>query len=461
MECLLRLARDATGAERAFFAVAPEAAQAELRLLATSSTGDDRRPQPSRSAVLRAIAAERAWICNDGDDAMLGVRSVQALDLRSILAAPVALPPPTRAALVLDSRRPLDRPPRELRATVESFATLVALAVLASEAGRPLPPAPAPTETEAPHRSRVYRSLLAWVRRIAPSELPVLIGGESGSGKEQISRMVHALSRRRLRPFLALNCAALTETLLEAELFGARRGAYTGAARDRPGLFVQASGGTLLLDEVGDMPAAMQAKLLRAVEQGRVRPVGGDVEVAADVRVVAATHRDLSQEVDRGRFRADLYHRLAVLHVRVPPLRERLDDLPTLIGQLGPRLLRETGYGPPRLTAAALERLRHHAWPGNVRELHAALARALLRTAGAPIEPDDLELLGEPAAPASACASLERSMIANALDQARGNVTAAAARIGWSRQKLYRRLVALGISRSAPGTTSSDSSTFQ
>jgi hypothetical protein len=198
--------------------------------------------------VLRAIAAERTWICNAGEDAVLEERSVRALDLRSILSVPVALLPPARAALVLDSRRPLERPSNELQLTLESFATLVALAVRAARPGGGLP-AP-PDRPDVHHRSRAYRSMLAWVRRIAASELPVLVSGESGSGKEAVSQMVHAQSRRRLGPFLALNCAALTETLLEAELFGARRGAYTGAVRDRPGLFVQASGGTLFLDEI-------------------------------------------------------------------------------------------------------------------------------------------------------------------------------------------------------------------
>jgi DNA-binding NtrC family response regulator len=262
---------------------------------------------------------------------------------------------------------------------------------------------------------------------------------------------------------------------MEAELFGARRGAYTGSDRDRPGLFRVAHGGTLFLDEVGDMPPALQGKLLRVLQERRFRPLGSVEEVEADVRIVAASHRDLTAAALRGGFRSDLYYRLAVLHVRVPPLRERLDDLPLLIGSLEARLVRETGRGPLRLAPSALDRLLAHDWPGNVRELHAALARALVRSGGAEITADHLEPLGAAAAVATPTASgldLERRMIVAALSGSAGNLAQAARRIGWTRQKLYRRLRALGIRRSVRagaqppsaevgGSTSSDSSTFQ
>jgi sigma-54-dependent transcriptional regulator len=269
---------------------------------------------------------------------------------------------------------------------------------------------------------------------------------------------------------VALNCTAVTESLLEAELFGAVRGAYTGLDRDRPGLFRQAHRGTLFLDEVGDMPAAMQAKLLRAIESGRVRAVGDVSETAVDVRIVAATHRDLRLQVERGLFRADLYYRLAVLRVDVPPLRERLDDLPTLVAELTPRLARETGCTTIRLAAESWARLCEHDWPGNVRELHATLAAALLRAAGGEIHPRHLDLPRV----RTVETGLEGEMIVSALRAAGGNIARAAARIGWTRQKLYRRMRALELRRPAAsvlsagacghglgGTTSSDSSTFQ
>jgi len=292
----------------------------------------------------------------------------------------------------------------------------------------------------------VRSGLPARIRRAARTCLPVLVEGESGTGKEAVSRALHRWGPRSAGPFVAINCTAVTETLLEAELFGAVRGAYTGIERDRPGLFRQAHGGTLFLDEVGDMPPAMQGKLLRVLETRRVRAVGALAESVADVRVVAATHRDLRGQVDRGLFRADLYYRLAVLRVRVPPLRERLDELPALVGELSPRLARETGYAAPRLTPGAWRRLREHDWPGNVRELHATLARALLAAEGGEIEATHLELLP---ARAEWAGFVEREMIESTLQGASGNVSRAAARMGWTRQKLYRRMSALGLGRPA------------
>jgi DNA-binding NtrC family response regulator len=303
--------------------------------------------------------------------------------------------------------------------------------------------------------------MTAWVARVAPARLPVLVAGESGSGKELVAGMLHRLGSRADRPFVAVNCAALAESLLEAELFGAARGAYTGADRERPGLFRRAHGGTLFLDEVGDMPAEMQAKLLRVLETGRVLPVGGESELPAEVRLITATHRDLDARVADGRFRADLLWRLGVLRVEVPALRERLEDLPALVADLRARLERETGCRFAELTDRALARLRRHHWPGNVRELYGTLARALLRSEAGRI---DLPQLGLPEVPAHAPGGLERGMIHAALSSAGGSIVGAAERIGWSRQKLYRRMAAHGIPKGGQergGTSSSDSSTFQ
>jgi two-component system response regulator PilR (NtrC family) len=309
--------------------------------------------------------------------------------------------------------------------------------------------------------SPAWRTMMAWVRRIAPTSLPVVIQGESGSGKEKVARALHDLGPRGDGPFVAVNCTAVAESLLEAELFGAMRGAYTGSDRDRPGLFRRADGGTLLLDEVGDMPQAMQAKLLRALESSQVRPVGGTEETTIDVRVLAATHRDLSKLVDAGTFREDLLYRLAVLRVDVPPLRSRPEDLPTLVDELTARLRHQTGQPAPRLSADAWGALRAQRWPGNVRQLHAVLARALLCSSDGLIRDSDL---GLPIGRMPLAEPLERGMIEAALSETGGCVTSAASRIGWSKQKLYRRMDVLGLRRLAQGrggTTSSDSSTFQ
>jgi DNA-binding NtrC family response regulator len=264
-----------------------------------------------------------------------------------------------------------------------------------------------------------------------------------------VARLIHRASPRRHAPFIGVNCAGLSLSLLAAELFGAVRGAYTGAERDRPGLFRAANHGTLFLDEIGEMPFAMQTALLRVVQDGRVRPVGGTEEYAVDVRIVAATHRDLADEVRHGRFREDLYHRLAVLLVQVPPLRARLDDLRPLVEALAPALARDTGCPPPRLTRSAWAALERHDWPGNVRELQAVLGRAMLAAEGAEIDARHL-LLGHGSGGAGRAAASargrERAMIEAAVAECGGSIAAAAAVIGWSRQKLYRRLRDVGLS---------------
>ena len=265
--------------------------------------------------------------------------------------------------------------------------------------------------------------------------------------------MLHDLGTRRCGPFLALNCAALPETLLEAELFGTVRGAYTGAAVDRAGLFRAADGGTLLLDEIGDMPPPMQAKLLRVLQEGTVRPVGGDREIRSDVRIIAASHRNLALMVKEDRFRADLYHRLAVLRLRIPPLRRRLEDIPCLVDQIAPRLTGSTGIRLPPLPPETVDALLAHSWPGNIRELETVLARAAVRTGGNTVLPEDLEFDSirqegvSAGLPAGWREPLELHLIRETIRDSRNNLTLAAARIGWTRQKLYRRMSHLGIRR--------------
>jgi DNA-binding NtrC family response regulator len=320
--------------------------------------------------------------------------------------------------------------------------------------------------------ARASAEMSDWITAIAPCSLPVLITGESGVGKERTARAVHDASRRAAGPFVAINCAALTESLLESELFGATRGAYTGADRDRKGLFREAHGGTLFLDEVGDMPAGMQAKLLRTLDGGRVRAVGSSREINVDVRIVAATHRDLEHRIESGQFRADLYYRLAVLLVRVPALRDRLDDLPQLVESMIARIGHEIGGRRPRLTKGAMEQLHAYRWPGNIRQLHSVLARASIRAAGRPIEPQHLELPIDRRPAQAESRPLEQAMVERALLESRGSIAGAALRIGWTRQKLYRRIAALGLEPQLPprkgpevqergGTRSSESSTFQ
>lgn len=237
--------------------------------------------------------------------------------------------------------------------------------------------------------SAAMRELAHLVRLVAPHPARVLIEGETGSGKELVARAVHKLSNRAARPFTALNCAAIPETLLEAELFGHTRGAFTGAVQARMGRIEAADGGTLFLDEIGELPIALQAKLLRFLENGELQRIGGNETVRVDVRVVAATHQDLEARAELGTFRADLYYRLAAFPVQVPSLRERMEDLPMLTSYL----LAELGRQSPRKRAdgSALQQLAQYAWPGNVRELQNVLQRAvILSEARAELTADDI-----------------------------------------------------------------------
>ncbi len=225
--------------------------------------------------------------------------------------------------------------------------------------------------------SPAMQSVKSRIVKVAGSMAPILIRGESGTGKELVARAVHGCSHRAGGPFVAVNCGAIPENLLEAEFFGARKGAYTGAAQDRLGLFQAAKGGTLFLDEIGDLPLAMQSKLLRAIQERTVRPLGSSQEDAVDVRIVSATHKNLAAGVEAGVFRQDLYYRLNVIEIFVPALRERLEDLPALCQALLARICQESGLPMPELTAPAIEQLRSLPFNGNVRELENILHRAV------------------------------------------------------------------------------------
>jgi DNA-binding NtrC family response regulator len=297
-------------------------------------------------------------------------------------------------------------------------------------------------------RSRPMLRILELVARAAAADTPVLLLGESGTGKELLARSLHERSQRGKRRFTAVNCSAIPDTLLESQLFGHRRGAFTDAREDRPGLFLETDGGTMLLDEIGDMPPALQAKLLRVLQEREVHPLGAAEPVPVDVRVVAATHRDLEALIAQGRFRSDLYYRLNVIAVRVPPLRERPEDLVPLVAAFlekhGPRL----GRPAARLTSDALDRLERYPWPGNVRELENVIEHALVLGRGDTIGVDDLPD-GVRDAPRDAAigpralkplAEIEQEHIRRALAAAGGNKTVAARLLGLDRKTLYRKL---------------------
>ncbi|HAQ73351.1 sigma-54-dependent transcriptional regulator [Stutzerimonas nitrititolerans] len=296
------------------------------------------------------------------------------------------------------------------------------------------------------------------IGKLARSQAPVYISGESGSGKELVAHLIHEQGPRGERPFVPVNCGAIPSELMESEFFGHKKGSFTGAIEDKQGLFQAANGGTLFLDEVADLPLPMQVKLLRAIQEKAVRAVGGAVEIAVDVRILCATHKDLASEVAAGRFRQDLYYRLNVIELRVPPLRERREDIALLADNVLRRLAQECGDSPARLQPEALAKLQSYRFPGNVRELENMLERAYTLCEGDVIKASDLRLADAPGATDGGDASLaqidnledhleevERKLIMQALEETRWNRTAAAQRLGLSFRSMRYRLKKLGL----------------
>jgi DNA-binding NtrC family response regulator len=325
-----------------------------------------------------------------------------------------------------------------------------------------------------PAMREVYKA----IGRVASQNVPVLITGESGTGKELVARAIYQHGPRAKAPFLALNCAAIPEQLLESELFGHEKGAFTGADRRRIGKFEQVSGGTLFLDEIGDMPLALQAKILRLVQEQAFERVGGNETIQTDVRLIAATHRDLAAASAEGRFRPDLYYRLNVFAIQLPPLRERGDDLPLLVRHYLRRFSRELGRDVQEFAPEALERLRGYGWPGNIRELQSVLKQALLRASGPVLLPAFLpELSGEAGATAVEAVAqspaeadlgfgayisqrlgpdardlyaevhreVDRTFLPRVMEYTHGNQNQAARLLGIARQTLRQKLRDLGL----------------
>ncbi len=311
--------------------------------------------------------------------------------------------------------------------------------------------------------SDAMRRALDFARRVAMVDSTVLLVGESGVGKEAIAKLIHGLSARALRPFVAINCAAVPETLLESELFGHARGSFTGATQDRPGLFEAANAGTLLLDEIGDLPLGMQAKLLRVLQEHEIRRVGENRVRRVDVRVLAATHRDLSAEVAAGRFRQDLYYRLRVIELRVPPLRERVEDILPLARSFVAEVASRTRLKVTGLTPRAADQLQRWGWPGNVRELQNVIERAVVLARGSRVELEDLpeEVRGAipgrdaPGGGGRTLADVEREYILGVLRSVGGNKARAASELAIGTATLFRKLKQygrdMGTSPALPG----------
>ncbi|MEQ1564010.1 MAG: sigma-54 dependent transcriptional regulator [Myxococcota bacterium] len=310
-------------------------------------------------------------------------------------------------------------------------------------------------------QTQVMRDLSRLIDKVAPSPTTVLITGESGTGKELVARALHERGDRAKGPFIQVNCGAIPEQLFEAELFGYERGAFTGAVGSKPGRFELAHGGTLFLDEVGELPRDMQVKLLRALQERRIDRVGGIEPIEVDVRVLAATNVDLKKASDDGRFRSDLFYRLSVFPIHLPPLRERVDDIPVLAEHFLARFAERLGKPPMRIAPEAMASLLEHGWPGNIRELENLMERAVLLCEGTTVGPSDLPgLRGD--APVRATgeeleeldlkeyvrvhtARLERARILRVLEAEDGNVTRAARRLGISRKSLQTKMKEYGL----------------
>lgn len=293
-------------------------------------------------------------------------------------------------------------------------------------------------------KSDAMRRLFSKIQLIAPHESTVLIHGETGSGKELVARSLHELSSQKSGPYVILNCGAISSNLIESELFGHEKGSFTGAVNRRLGAFEQAEGGTLFLDEVGELPLELQPKLLRVLENQTLRRVGGDADIPINVRVLAATHRLLSDEVKAGRFREDLFFRLYVIPLNLPPLRERLDDIPLLVAHF----LKLSKVNPPKVVStAAMQKLKNHSWPGNIRELKNVFLRSLIFCAGNEILPEHLQMMEENMSTSHSLnlEEIEKQKIVEALKTTEGNRARAAEMLGIAKSTLFKKIKDYGI----------------
>ncbi|RMG95032.1 MAG: sigma-54-dependent Fis family transcriptional regulator [Deltaproteobacteria bacterium] len=409
----------------------------------------------SRAILHRVRTEQRAFLVRDvaAEPDLAGRQSIVARGIRGAMAAPVRdlvfyaeWSGPKGPALPEDRALLLLVCAAQLVAALGTSATERSqLRAAARSRGRP---AARMVGASAP-----MQRLQVFLERVAQTQATVLLLGESGTGKELAANLIHALSPRSSGPFVAINCAAIPENLLESELFGHERGAFTGAVAQHDGVFARAHGGTLFLDEIGEMSLATQARMLRVLETRRFTRVGGTEEIEVDVRLVAATHRDLRKMVAEGRFREDLLYRLSVIQTRLPPLRERVEDIPELVRYFADELGESMGRRILAISPEALEILQRYRWPGNVRELRNVVERALVLGDGPTLEADDLppELhKAAPTVPPTAAAAathlvrplaeLERDAIAAALEATGGNKARAAALLGIDRTTLYRKL---------------------
>jgi len=466
-----------TGAERGFVLLRDEASDDGLKVAVArnihqSSQADDLQLSRGIAQAVIDDAEPVTAVDAQGDERFANSRSVHAIALKSVACVPIRAPEGVLGALYLDhrfERGVFDQADLEL---LVAFADQVAIALTNARLHQKLA-----ERTEQLNRvlagqeekidrltldvrhkqaalerrydytkiigdSVAMQQVFAVLDRVIDADVPILIHGESGTGKEMVARAIHYNGARKNGPMVAVNCGALPESLLESELFGHMRGAFTGADRDRVGLFVAARGGTVFLDEIGETPLAMQVKLLRVLQEQELTPLGATAPVKIDVRVVSASNRRLYDEVAAGRFREDLFYRVAVVEVEIPPLREREADIPILAKHLIGRIQGLEG-ATPNIAPAAMRVLLKHSWPGNVRELDNVLTTAALLCKGNTIRPSDLRMLATPTRRAATRSDFKReegTRIREVLQANNWNISAAARLLGLSRTTLYRKI---------------------
>jgi Nif-specific regulatory protein len=459
---ILEMAMGAVEAERGMILLAgPTGADFSVRLARNLEKETESDAEAfSRRIVAQAGQGKPVLALDAGqDERFKDFKSVSLYRIRSLMCAPLRSRGKIIGTVYLDSRRNGHPFTQKDLQFVEAFSDHAALALENAKRRAELESENRRLRAIAGERSRygdilgrapAMQRVFELLDRVVQSDVTVLIQGESGTGKELVAKALHFHGLRKEKAFLSENCAALPETLLESELFGHVRGAFTGADRDRAGLFEQAHDGTLFLDEIGDTSPAMQARLLRVLQEGELRRVGGDHTIKVNVRVIAATNKDLSSEIAAGRFREDLYYRLAVVPVSLPPLRERVGDIPYLASQLLERIASARGRPTPRIDADVLDAFERYAWPGNVRQLENLLRRIVLLAGDAPISKTVLEgdvelsrlFLGKQPSfvPVMSIAKGEEDQIRRALEAAAGHRDRAARLLGISRATIYRKM---------------------
>jgi len=455
LERIMDIAIQTVNAERGFLVLTDEADPKDITVRTARNITPEAalsKDEISRSIVLGAIESQQGVLTIDAqtDPRFAGADSVIFHQIHAVMSVPFVLRGKIVGAIYLDSRNQREGFTEESLSFLKAFSNLCAIAIENARLMGSLRDENYQLRTEV-QRTYQFKEIIGnspkmqdifdLLTKIISSDISVLLEGESGTGKELVARALHYNGQRRDRPFIAQFCGNLSETLLESELFGHKRGAFTGAVSDKKGLIEIADGGTFFLDEVADIPASVQAKLLRVLQDGEFRRVG-DTEVRkVDVRIISATNKSLAKQVETGGFREDLYYRLNVISVRMPPLRERDGDLPLLVrhfvGKHG-----VAGEPPRRITAEAMRIIERYHWPGNVRELENAIERAIVLAGDRDITPDELIILrvSKPLTPAKSLKEHEREFVQKTLEEMGGNKTKTAAALGVSLRWLHYKL---------------------